>query len=131
SFAKHNWTHYFALRDEIQGYFEDVATRFGIRQNIRFNTTVETAKYDEVDRRWAIQICDAEGNSSLQHADMLISAVGLLNVPKMPAIEGLSDFNGPCFHTARWPKDLDIKGKSVAVIGNGASAMQIVPAIAD
>ncbi|WP_216180782.1 flavin-containing monooxygenase [Verticiella alkaliphila] len=131
SFAKHNWTRYFALRDEIQAYFEDVATRFGIRPAIRFETRVERAAYDEAHTCWNVEIRSGEGQRETLRADLLVSAVGLLNVPKMPAIEGLDTFNGPCFHTARWPKDLDVTGKSVAVIGNGASAMQVVPAIAD
>jgi len=131
SFAKHDWSRYFALREEIQGYFEDVATRYGIRRNIRFFTRVESARYDEEKRCWNVDTVTADGKRDSLRGDLLISAVGLLNVPKMPAIPGLENFAGPCFHTARWPQDLDLRGKDVAVIGNGASAMQVVPAIVD
>jgi len=131
SFAKQDWTRYFALREEIQTYFEDVATRFGVRSHIRFNTQVESARYNEDTRRWAVNIQAASGDTETLQCDVLISAVGLLNVPKMPAIEGLERFTGACFHTARWPQDFDVTGKRVAVIGNGASAMQVVPAIVD
>jgi len=131
SFAKGDWSRYFALRGEIQQYFEDVADRFGVRRHIRLRTTVQSAHYDESSLRWTVHTLDAEGQAETLHADMVISAVGLLNVPKMPDIEGLDQFDGPCFHTARWPEGLDVTGKRVAVIGNGASAMQVVPAIAD
>lgn len=131
SFAKHDWSRYFALQEEIQNYFEGVATDYGIREHIRFNTRVESARYDESTARWNIALRDAQGQPGTLVADMLLSAVGLLNVPKMPDIPGIDQFKGRCFHTARWPQDLDVRGKRVAVIGNGASAMQVVPAIVD
>ena len=77
-----------------------------------------------------MRVVDAAGQAEELRANIMISAVGLLNMPKMPAIKGLDSFDGPCFHTARWPEGLELKGKRVAVIGNGASSMQIVPAIA-
>ena len=64
-------------------------------------------------------------------ADYLFSAVGILNIPKYPVIEGLEGFTGEVYHTSRWPEDADLAGKRVAVVGNGASGMQVVPAIAD
>jgi 4-hydroxyacetophenone monooxygenase len=130
SFAKADWSRYFALRDEIQAYFTGVADQFGLGRNIRFNTRVESATYNESTMDWTVRVTDASGRSEDVHANIVISAVGLLNVPKMPDIKGLDTFTGPCFHTAHWPKGLDVRGKRVAVIGNGASAMQVVPAIA-
>jgi 4-hydroxyacetophenone monooxygenase len=130
SFAKADWTRYFALREEIQAYFVDVSHRFGVRSHIRFNTNVDSAVYDEEAMTWAVRVTDREGRTEALRANVLISAVGLLSVPKMPVIEGLDTFAGPCFHSARWPEGLDVRGKRVAIIGNGASAMQIVPAIA-
>ncbi|QIL82728.1 NAD(P)/FAD-dependent oxidoreductase [Diaphorobacter sp. HDW4A] len=131
SFAKHDWSRYFALQEEIQNYFEQVATDFGIREHIRFNTKVQAARYDESQSRWRVDIESTDGIQETLQADMLLSAVGLLNMPRMPHIRGLDNFKGRCFHTARWPEDLDLTGKRVAVIGNGASAMQVVPAIVD
>lgn len=130
SFAKADWTRYFALRGEIQDYFVGVSHRFGIRDNIRFETSVDSVVYDEANMDWTVRVTDGSGSVDVLRANIVISAVGLLNVPKMPVIKGLDTFKGPCFHSARWPKDLDYKGKRIAVIGNGASAMQIVPAIA-
>lgn len=131
SFAKHDWSRYFALQGEIQGYFEGVADQFNVRPNIRFNTRVETARYDEEHLCWHVRTVNEDGGEHDYVADILISAVGLLNVPKLPAIPGLESFEGPCFHTAHWPKDIDLRGKNVGIIGNGASSMQVVPAIAD
>ncbi|MBC7602317.1 MAG: NAD(P)/FAD-dependent oxidoreductase [Ramlibacter sp.] len=130
SFAKADWTRYFALRGEIQDYFVGVSHEFGIRKNIRFETRVESATYNEPGMDWTVRLADAAGRADVLRANIVISAVGLLNLPKMPAIKGLDTFKGPCFHSARWPKDLAYQGKRIAVIGNGASAMQIVPAIA-
>lgn len=130
SFAKGDWSRYFALRDEIQSYFTGVADQFNLRRNIRFNTRVESAIYNEVTMDWTVRVADASGNSQVLRANIVISAVGLLNVPKMPDIKGLETFAGPCFHTSRWPDGVNVAGKRVAVIGNGASAMQVVPAIA-
>ncbi len=130
SFAKADWTRYFALREEIQAYFVRVSKDFGIRPNIRFRTQVQSAVYNEKDMDWTVRVVDHHGAVDVLRANIVISAVGLLNVPKMPAIRGLDTFPGPCFHSARWPEGLDVRGKRVGVIGNGASAMQIVPAIA-
>ncbi|CAG9170106.1 flavin-containing monooxygenase [Cupriavidus pampae] len=135
SFAKADWTRYFALREEIQAYFVDVSHRFGVREHIRFGTQVDAATYNEGSMDWTVRVSDADddrndANVDVIRANIVISAVGLLNMPKMPAIAGLDTFAGPCFHSARWPEGLDVTGKRVVVIGNGASAMQIVPAIA-
>lgn len=130
SFAKTDWTRYFALREEIQAYFVEVSHRFGVRPHIRFETKVDSAVYNEKGMDWTVRVSDADGNPDVLRANVVISAVGLLNVPKLPDIAGLDTFEGPCFHSARWPEGLDVRGKRVAVIGNGASAMQIVPAIA-
>jgi 4-hydroxyacetophenone monooxygenase len=130
SFAKHDWTMHFALQAEIQSYFEDVADRYHVRPQIRFNTRVESARYDERSARWIVRTIDDAGTSQELSANILIGAVGYLNTPKLPAINGLESFAGPRFHTARWPQDLDLHDKRVAVIGNGATAMQVVPAIA-
>lgn len=130
SFAKHDWTMHFALQEEIQGYFEDVADRYHVRPRIRFSTRVESARYNERSARWIVRTIDDAGTSQELSANILIGAVGYLNTPKLPAIKGLESFAGPRFHTARWPQDLDLHGKRVAVIGNGATAMQVVPAIA-
>ena len=131
SFFKNDWTKYFALGDEIQNYFLRVADEFRLRENIRFDTRCERLTYDENRCKWTAQICSGEGKAETITADVVISAVGILNVPKYPSIPGLETFEGDSFHTARWPEGFTVEGKRVGIIGNGASAMQVVPAIAD
>jgi 4-hydroxyacetophenone monooxygenase len=130
SFARYDWSHYFARRDEIHSYIQDVADTFDLGRHIRFCTSVRDARYREDEQRWEVTVDGPDGASEVLRADVLISAVGAFNTPVLPAINGLDGFRGEAFHTARWPDDLDLAGKRVAVIGNGASAMQVVPAIA-
>lgn len=130
SFAEYNWTHYFSLRDELFDYVEHVANKFNLAPRTHFGTMVETVRFDEARQIWQVTV-DGPDGKVVHEANMVISAVGALDVPKIPAIPGAETFPGQSFHTARWPDDADIAGKRVAVIGNGASAMQVVPAIVD
>ncbi|SDW10540.1 4-hydroxyacetophenone monooxygenase [Albimonas donghaensis] len=130
SFAPHDWTRPFALRDEIHGYLSGVARDFRLPEITRFGTTVTRADWDEGARIWRVEAEGPDGREVLE-AEAVISCVGVLNIPKTPTIPGLDSFPGPAFHTARWPEGLDVTGKRVAVVGNGASAMQVVPAIAE
>ena len=131
SFAKNDWSRYFAGRDELHDYLERVATDFDIRPHIRFDSEVLDATYDVAGQAWHLHVRNVDGSDDTVTANVVISAVGAFNKPKMPAITGLDTFSGPVAHTARWPSEgLDLAGKRVAVIGNGASAMQLVPAVA-
>lgn len=127
--APYDWSMYFALRDELHAYLDHVAEKFGLRSHIRFETEVKSADYDTVSQRWTIAVRNADGSDETLKANVVISAVGIFNPIKMPSIKGLERFEGPCFHTAQWPANLDLKGKRVAMIGNGASAMQVGPEI--
>lgn len=131
SFAQHDWSHYFSFRDELHAYLERIATEFAIRPHIRLQTEVVKAAYDESSQGWTVEVRGSGRTRETLRANVVISAVGAFNPPKIPNIKGWETFEGPCFHTARWPEGLDLKGKKVAIIGNGASAMQVVPAIAD
>jgi 4-hydroxyacetophenone monooxygenase len=125
SFAPRDWTMYFALRDELQAYLEQLADDFGVRERIRFDTEVRSATYDEDAQEWVVRTDD-----DTLRANVLITCVGGFNKPKWPDLD-LSRFTGPVVHTARWPDDLSLAGKRVGVIGNGASAMQLVPAVCE
>jgi 4-hydroxyacetophenone monooxygenase len=131
SFAQRDWHRYFASQDEILGYLNDVADRFDVRSRIRFGTRVTSARYDESSRTWQVEATDAAGQAQVLSARILISSVGVFNPPKYPEVPGLGEYRGTLVHTARWPAGLDLSGQRVAVLGNGASAMQLVPAIAD
>ena len=129
SFAMYDWSMFFALRDDLHGYLEHVANEFEIKSHIRFDTTVNNATYDEADQRWNVDITTANGASETLSGTILVSATGIFNPPVKPNIDGLEEFQGPSFHTAEWQDDVDLKDKKVAIIGNGASCMQIGPEI--
>ncbi|MDV7991918.1 NAD(P)/FAD-dependent oxidoreductase [Rhodococcus sp. IEGM 1374] len=126
SFAPRAWSTHFGKRDEVWQYLSDVASEHDLRQRIRFDTEVATAEYDAQQQGWTVTTVDGE----ILTADVVITATGQLNRPKVPHIPGLESFDGPIFHTANWPADLDLTGKRVAIVGTGASAMQVLPAIA-
>jgi len=125
-----DWSDFYARRDELEGYVERCADKYDVRSRIRFDTEVVAAVWDEHRRRWKVHARTRSGAEETFEADALISAVGMLNRPQFPAIEGLESFAGPRFHSARWRHDVDWTGKRVAVIGTGASAMQFVPELA-
>lgn len=126
----HDWSGYFSKRDELQAYFEHCATKYQVRDAIRFETSVVKAEYDETDKQWHIQVRDRDGREETLVARFLISGTGQLNRPRRPEIRGAERFAGPNFHSAQWEEGHDLTGKRVAIIGTGASAMQIVPSIA-
>ncbi len=130
SFAPHDWTRYFASQSEILSYLRKVADDFDIRKNVRFGTEVTAATYDESTQMWSVDSVGPDGPHTFK-ANIVISAVGAFNKPKIPNVSGMDRFHGPNFHTAAWPEDIDLTGKRVAVVGNGASAMQVVPAIVE
>ena len=129
SFAAHDWPSFFALREDIHGYLSDVVKKFGLRSHIQFDTDVERATYDETRQVWSVDCVKADGNLQTHEGNLLISASGIFNPPVWPRIPGLGDFEGPVFHTAEWPDEVEIDGKRVAIIGNGASCMQTAPEI--
>ncbi len=131
TFAPNDWSRYFALRDEIYAYFRRVADDFGVAEHVRFRSEVKRATYQVDSQEWQVDVAGPDGATETLLANVLISAVGAFNKPKMPNVPGLESFTGPSAHTARWPAGgIDLDGKRVAVIGTGASAMQVVPAIA-
>lgn len=125
SFAPNpRWPRNFSGQRHIRAYLEWVADTFGLRPHIRFDSEVTAARWDAEKLHWVI---DTAGGTLT--ADVLVSAGGPLSDPKTPDIPGLDRFPGKIFHTARWDHDYPLRGKRVAVIGTGASAAQVVPAI--
>jgi 4-hydroxyacetophenone monooxygenase len=157
-----NWPNYFSQRDAIQAYLEHCANKYDVRKNIRFNTEVSAAVFDEATQAWSIQVTNktikqttnqetaettnqeivqtiqqipnqtSGSTSHVEHiqANAIICAVGQLNRPAIPKLPGLEHYQGQVVHTAQWPEHLDVNGKKVALIGTGASAVQVGPAIA-
>jgi 4-hydroxyacetophenone monooxygenase len=125
-----SWSRYYAKQPEILTYLQGVVQRHGIESDIRFGVEVIRATYDSESTQWTLEVREPDGSTNFRTATALISSVGQLNRPQFPEIDGLDTFDGPVFHSAQWRHDVDLTGKRVAVIGTGASAMQVVPAIA-
>ncbi len=126
-----DWSQHFPLQGEIEAYLLETARRFDLYKHARFGTKVERAEWMAEDSKWKVTTTDRDGRSELHLADIVMSAVGLLNIPNVPHIPGLETFTGEVLHTSAWRDDVALAGKRVAVIGNGASGMQVAPAIAD
>ena len=128
--TRNRWSRYFAPRDEIQDYLERSADEADIRPRIRFATRVLRADWDRDAVCWRVQVEGPEGREEFA-GRALVSAIGQLSLPSVPEIEGADSFQGAIFHSAEWPDGLTLAGKRVAIIGTGASSMQIVPTIVD
>jgi cation diffusion facilitator CzcD-associated flavoprotein CzcO len=121
-----DWSRMFSPQPEIWDYLRHCATKYAVSPHIRFNSDVARAAWDEPASLWRITTRDGRTLS----ARALVCGMGGLHVPAMPDIAGRDDFAGLAWHSARWRHDVDLAGQSVGVIGTGASAIQIVPAIA-
>jgi cation diffusion facilitator CzcD-associated flavoprotein CzcO len=125
SFArKSDWTTAYPLREEIVGYLRDCAHRFGVLSHIRLGCEMLDAAWDPERARWDVETSDGRVS-----ARVLVAAPGLLSEPCVPELPGLESFRGTTFHTAAWNHDHDLTGERVAVIGTGATAVQVVPRI--
>ena len=114
---------------ENQKYFDWVADKFELRGDIQFNTEVHSLTWDDAAAMWEIRAKGPEGEHTLR-SNAVITGVGFLNRPNMPAIEGMAQFQGPSWHTARWPEGADLRGKRIAVIGTGCTGYQLIPELA-
>jgi cation diffusion facilitator CzcD-associated flavoprotein CzcO len=121
------WQHTYARQPEIRAYLERATTDLGLRPHLRFGADISRCAFDEATGRWTVEAADGRR----WVARFLIAGVGGLRDPRMPDLPGLHTFEGPSFHSARWDHGVDLTGKRVGVVGTGASAIQVVPAIAD
>src|ERR1700735_3486890 len=125
SFARNpDWSDTYPSQPELRSYLNDVASRWGVLPRIRFGCEVLDVRWDESVRRW--QISTTRGDLSAQY---LIAGVGSLVEPSLPEIPGIGGFAGTIMHTARWDAGWSPAGRRVAVVGTGASAIQVVPSI--
>lgn len=124
------WSRFFSPREEIHDYLKKSADAFGVRPNICFSTNFRSAAWDATGNKWVVRISGPDGDRAIE-ARVLVSAIGQFGLPSLPAIQGAGSFAGAAFHSADWPAGFDLAGKSVAIIGTGASAMQIVPTVVD
>jgi cation diffusion facilitator CzcD-associated flavoprotein CzcO len=124
--AEWEWSEHFAAQPETLRYLNHVADRFDLRRDIRFGSRVSSAAYEPGDG-WTVEV---EGGSPV-HGRFLVTAIGALSTPVMPAIDGIGSFEGPSFHTGRWPHEpVDFTGLRVGVIGTGATGVQVIQEIA-
>jgi 4-hydroxyacetophenone monooxygenase len=128
--ARNPWTRYFAQRQELLDYLKKVALEHDVRGHIRFNTQLTSARWDETRRRW-ISTLRTDGGTEEFESAVLVSAIGQLNDPSRARFKDEEQFQGQILHSALWSEDIAFDGKHVAVIGTGATAMQLVPTIAD
>jgi len=120
------WSRIYAPGRELKDYAEHCVDKYGLRPRIRFSTTITAAEFDEDASAWTVRTGDGETLT----ARYLIGATGVLTRPKLPDIPGVESFSGLTMHTSRWDHDRDLRGKRVAIIGTGASAVQVIPSIA-
>ena len=120
----------FCPQAENEKYVNWVADTFAVRGDIQFHTEVKSIVWDDEAMMWEVTAESPDGPCTWR-ANAVISAVGFLSRPNIPAFEGVEDFKGQCFHTARWPAGLDLTGKRVAVVGTGCSGYQLIPEIVD
>jgi cation diffusion facilitator CzcD-associated flavoprotein CzcO len=121
-----HWTRRYALQEEIHTYIRSVADKHGITPLVRFDSEVVAARWNEGSSTWTVTFADERTET----VDILISAVGQLSRPTLPRIEGVDAFTGSSFHSAQWDHSFDPAGKTIAVVGSGASAVQLIPHLA-
>ena len=126
SFAPYRWTQMFAEQAELHRYTDHVVERFGLRDRVELQANVERVEWDDTEKRWAVHT----GTKGIFYAQFLINATGPLSQPVIPHFPGQDRFQGKTFHTNNWDHSYDYHGKRVAIVGSGASAAQVIPAIA-
>ncbi|KAF7190309.1 putative sterigmatocystin biosynthesis monooxygenase stcW [Pseudocercospora fuligena] len=124
------WTTYYANGPEILQYFQNTVRKFGLDRYLRLQHRVDHAEWQEHEGKWKLLVTDLRtGEQSIDEAEIFVNAMGFLSNWHMPNIEGLNEFQGVVAHSANYPEDLVLKGKRVAVVGNGSSGIQLVTSI--
>lgn len=125
------WSRLYAPGTELKKYTEHVADKYGLRKLMRFNSVVEGARWDEDNQYWIVNVATATSHQAESiTAKYLLTATGFLSQPRMPDIPGIETFAGKVIHTTAWDDSYDLEGKKAAVIGTGATAVQLIPEIA-
>ncbi len=122
-----HWSRLFAPGPELKAYAGHVADKYELRQHMRFGVVVESARWDEDGSCWEVTLEDG----TQERGRYLLTATGFLSQPKMPDIAGIDDFAGDVIHTTRWDDDVELEGKRIGIIGTGATAVQLIPKLAE
>ncbi len=132
SFEKnYKWTEYFARGPEVKGYLRHIAEKFGVMPNLRFEHDLVEARFDDDTQMWNVTFRLPDGSTTSKTVNAIVSAAGLFANPKEPDFPGIEGFGGTVVHPTRWPEDLDLAGKRVAVIGNGSTGVQLLARVAE
>ncbi|WP_068165487.1 flavin-containing monooxygenase [Rhodococcus phenolicus] len=126
-----DWSRYYPTGPEYLEYMRGVAAKYDLYRNIEFSTSVISAEWIEEEQKWVIETRCADGSIVPYTASAVVTALGMLNSPNIPDVEGMETFEGRIVHTAQWPSDLDLTGKRVVIVGTGCTAVQVVPSIID
>ena len=130
SFEKeYRWSEYFGRGAEVRGYLDYVSRKYGVHENTRFGHEVKKATFDEARDVWVLEVDTPEGVETME-ANAVVNAVGTFTNPRFPQFEGRDLFEGLIVHPSRWPADLDLTGKRVAIIGNGSTGVQLLAPVA-
>jgi len=127
----YRWSHLYSFQPDLLDYFRECRDRFGIGDHIRYGVTVTGADWNEAERRWDIAIETADGEREAVEARALVSACGFFNKTHTPDFQGRERFAGVQFHSGEWRDDVSLEGKRVAIIGNAATTLQMVPPVAE
>ena len=119
-----HWEEFYSKRDAILNYLKKCVKKYNLFDHIQLNTTVESTVFNEITKSWDTSII-SNNKKSILNSNIVISAVGQLNKPSIPNIKGIGEFNGPIIHTGAWDDNFDYKDKNIALIGTGASGMQV------
>ena len=125
------WRHLFASGAELKAYADYLVDKHDLRAHLRLNTEVIQAEWDDNLQRWNVDVRTSAGEQSRLAVNGVVSAVGLLDRPSLPDIEGIASFDGQWLHTSQWRDAIDVRGKRVAVVGTGSSGMQMTPDLAE
>lgn len=124
------WPDHYVKQPEVLAYLQHVVAKHNLRKFMQFNTEMTAATWDESSHRWFVTAVVHGERTEEYHARFVVSALGLLSATNFPEINGIEKFWGEMHHTAKWPANLDLTGKRVAVIGNGSTGVQVITAIA-
>jgi 4-hydroxyacetophenone monooxygenase len=132
SFVKnYPWTEQYARQPEVREYIEWVAKKYGVFRHIRFEHEVQAAAYDDRSGMWSMRVADSDGVVETVSSNFVVTATGLFSTPKKLDTDGIDYFAGEVIHTTEWTERHSVKGKSVAIIGNGSTGVQLLSRIAE
>jgi 4-hydroxyacetophenone monooxygenase len=129
--GQYPWSEYFARGEEVRGYIEFIARKYGVFEHIRFGHDLETARFDEQRSTWNLTLLRSDGAREEREVQAIVSASGLFANRKMPDIPGADEFGGTILHPTEWASELDLRGKRVAVVGNGSTGVQLLAPVAE